>query len=281
MTGCCAQIRRSRPLLGTYVEIVLHGAEQAYLHAAADRAFAEIQRIHRLMSRFEEASDVSRMNRLAFAGAVRVEPDTWLTLALARDVAQASNGAFDITVTAHDESGKLRRDPKACYDDVELLEKYRVRFRRRLQVDLGGIAKGYAVDAAAALLSRDGLMSGCVNAGGDLRVFGEFDRQIEIRSPDDPFRPAALARVRNQAIATSACYPAATYYPASGRVLDERGNRAGQGRSATVRSDQCAVADALAKAVLLLGSHAASALARFDASGFLLDSEGLHWVGAT
>lgn len=278
MTGLYAKIRRSRPLLGTFVEISLSGTGEARLHKAADRAFAEIGRIQRLMSRFDPASDISRINRGAASRELRIDPDTWRALALAREVAEASDGAFDITVGSRPRAGASGLCSHASYDDIELLPDSMVRIRRKLSVDLGGIAKGYAVDIAAAILENDAALSGCVNAGGDLRAFGGCDHQVQIRDPEQPYRTAALAVVRDQSIATSASYPSSSQYLASGSVIRADGSRAPGSRSATVRASRCAVADALTKAVLLLGDGAAAALAHFNAQGFLLDSGGLHMM---
>ncbi len=274
MTNCCAQIRRARPLLGTFVEISLSGADEARLHGAADRAFREIGRIERLMNVHAADSEVSRLNREGARADTAVSKDTWQVLRLACQVAEATGGAFDIASPV-----PVRHEaPGAGYTSIALPADGRVRFTRPLRIDLGGIAKGYAVDRAVTLLEAEGL-NGCVNAGGDLRGFGGCALTVAVRDPRSPDMTGAVVSVRDFALATSATYTAGGLSVA-GRVIDPRGRAAAPGaRSATVRAARCALADALAKAVLLLGDAAASALSSFGARAFLLDASGGRPVG--
>src|SRR5262245_49914085 len=93
-----AEIRRARPLLGTFVEIAAVGSDRSELDAAVEAAFAAIAKVHRLMSFHEPASDVSRLNRAAAMRPVRVEAWTWDVIAAAVDLNRRSHGAFDIAV---------------------------------------------------------------------------------------------------------------------------------------------------------------------------------------
>jgi thiamine biosynthesis lipoprotein len=245
-------ISRARPLLGTIVSIRAHGEEPA-LRAA----FAAIERVHALMSAHADESDVARINRQGHRHPVRVHPWTFQVLSCARSVSQASHGAFDVT---------LGREG-ATYEDIGLQPDCRVSLRRRARLDLGGIAKGFAVDRAVAALRRLGASSGSVNAGGDLRLFGGESQTVRVRLPGLPFLSAPLAVARDKAFATSAGY-------FTGELIDARTQRPlCADSSVTVSTASCMVADALTKAVAAVGPQPVM-LRRFDAAAYLVDDKG-------
>jgi FAD:protein FMN transferase len=287
MTGSCERVRRARPLLGTLVEIVLEGGGEPVLQRAATRAFDAMERVHRLMSFHSETSDVTRLNRRACFGQVEVDRETWRVLELAYEVSLATGGAFDVTVGARMmERGALPRmvsgpfDPDATFRDIELLSGHRVCFRRPLAVDLGGIAKGHAVDRAVEVLRENQDLSGWVNAGGDMRAFGVNTVPVQVRNPHQPLYAGALALLHDNALATTANYSARSGLATAGVILDPLTSTEPQRfRSASVRAATCAVADALAKSVFLLRERAGTVLAQFGAAGFLLDDKGLSMIG--
>jgi thiamine biosynthesis lipoprotein len=287
MTAHCAKIKRARPLLGTLVEIEIDGTHESILHRVAADAFDAVERVHRLMSFHSETSDVTRLNRHAHRVPVEVDPETWKVLDLAGRVSQATEGVFDVTIGG----GMMERnalprmttgtlDPAASFRDVELLPGNRVFFRRALAIDLGGIAKGYAIDCAVDALRAHGQLSGSVNAGGDLRVFGTTAVPVQIRSPIHPSQIGATATLRDAALATSARYPPSSGLALCGMILRPRTSAVPRRlRSASVRAATCALADALAKAVYLMRENSASVLTQFGASGFLLSNDGLCVIG--
>jgi len=142
-----------------------------------------------------------------------------------------------------------------------------------MALDLGGIAKGYAVDHAVARLRASGAAAGLVNAGGDLRVFGQRAWiPIRIRHSADPAMAAALFEVQDAAVATSG-----DYFRREG-LFDPRSRRArAYGGSITVVAPSCTLADALTKIVALtpagvswlLAAHGAQAFRMQTASGTL------------
>src|SRR2546430_8964442 len=97
MKFASSEVRRARPLLGTFVDITAQGADETDLHRAIDRAFATIQRVDRLMSFHDPGSDVSGINRNGFPKGVIVHPWTWRVLKSAREFSRNSGGIFDIT----------------------------------------------------------------------------------------------------------------------------------------------------------------------------------------
>lgn len=275
--------RRARPLLGTLVEIGARGAAARAVDAAIERAFAAVQTIHDLMSYHDPASDVSRLNR-AGAGCLAVHPHTWQVLAIARDVAQASGGRFDVSVAPElvrhgylpRHAGLAQPAPGANWQHIELLPGHRVQLARPLHLDLGGIAKGYAVDCAIGALQDAGMDAGRVNAGGDLRLFGDAAEPIHVRHPQAATCLLPLCQLSEGAVATSA-----TYY--SGRrvrgrpvspLIDAATRQPCAGvRSVSVLADRCTLADALTKVVYADPAQALAALQRFGAHAVVLDAD--------
>jgi len=277
------EIRRCRPLLGTFVEVTTSGTNAAGLERGIGAAFAAIEKVQRLMSFHDPASDVSRMNREAFPKSVIVHPWTWKVLEAARQFAQDSDGAFNVAIARHlaDDGYLPRRDYRfddaATWQDIFLRKNYRVFFRRRLMVDLGGIAKGFAVDQAIAALKRSGATNGIVNAGGDLRVFGSTSQVIHLRHPSKPTHAAGAVRLRERAMATSGIYFARRKY--RGRsispMIDGRTGRSSRELiSVSVAASDCMTADALTKIIFALREKGAALLAQHHADALLLERDG-------
>ena len=290
MLSPSSSLRRARALLGTMVEIKATGADQV-LSAAVDAAFAEIERVQRLMSFHDPGSDVSLLNRFAYKRVVKVDPMTWAVLARAHEIAKVSGGAFDVTVApqlvkwgllpAADGAADLEVKQDG-YRRIELLEDC-VRFREPAQLDLGGIAKGYAVDRAARALEEHGIRDYVVNAGGDLRV-GATAEAIHVRHPACPQRLIPVGMLRAAAIATSADY--FTRKKVGGRrvhaiVAPSDGRPATPHASVSVVAAECMTADALTKVTALRGERAVSVLARFDAEGILIDYRGVRRLNSS
>lgn len=276
-----ADVRRARPLLGTLVDISASGPSAE--HAIA-QAFGAVEQIHALMSYHAPASDVSRLNREAAARDVAVHPWTWQVLQAARAFSDASAGLFDITVAPTlTRLGYLPRHadfPRASghadWRDIELLPHHRVRFTRPLHLDLGGIAKGFAVDQAIACLKRYGADQGRVNAGGDLRRFGNGVEALHVRHPFSPTVLLPLAELPEGAAATSAGYfaPRQQQGRAVSPHIHPHTRRAlSAGASATVLAADCMTADALTKVVLADCPAALPVLERFGARAILLDRD--------
>lgn len=243
-------IRRARPLLGTFVEISARGDD-----GAVGAAFQAIAALEKRLSFHDPASELSQLNRNAFFSEVRVSAHLGHLLRLALRLARLSDGAFD----------PCAGSPGASWRDIALLPGSRVRYRRALRVDLGGIAKGYCVDRAVAELERRGAEAGLVNAGGDLRAFGGQAFPLHVRHPGDPHRLVPLGELREAALATSATY------------LRHHERCAGSapiapGASISVLAPRAALADALTKIVAALGEAAAPVLARYRAKAWILDS---------
>jgi thiamine biosynthesis lipoprotein len=281
------RVRRARPLLGTFVEIEVAGAAESKMAAAIDAAFAAVARVHALMSFHNGDSDVSRLNREAWLRPIEVDAWTFEVMEAAVEMNSRSNGMFDVAVApALQATGLLphRNDDRTItaqarsFDAIELLDGHAVRFRHRdVRIDLGGIAKGFAVDRALEVLRGFGLASALVNAGGDLAVFGPEPHTIHLRDPRDPRRLMCSVEVRDEALASTArrfdlfqsaeTTASAIIDPATGKPTDVI-------NGVTVRARSCMIADALTKIVAICGTDATEWLEHYHASALLVASDG-------
>lgn len=247
-------LRRMRPALGTFVEIRLAGPyREEILQREIESAYRCIARVEALMSFHSESSDLTRLNRAPVGRWIRVH--AWTAQVLRRSLAlqRDSEGAFDVAIAdslvAH---GKLPGRPRAARTaqksgcasfEVQGLQVRRTLARR---IDLGGIAKGFAVDQAVAGLSRKlpgG--SGLVNAGGDLRKFGSNSARVHIRmeTSDLPLLKSRPILLRSAALATS--------YGRSDKVLSSTGKIFQGTQTVTLLAQDCMTADALTKVALM------------------------------
>ncbi len=255
-------MRRSQPWLGTLVEITARHHDTTITSRAIDAGFAAIARVHRAMSPQIAGSDVDRIDRAAVNEPVNVCDATWQVLRIADDLHRRSAGLFDCAVTT---SGV-----RASQRNLDLSQEREVIKRRPLKIDLGGIAKGFAVDAALHALRDVGAVGGCINAGGDIAAFGEAVA-IDVRDPLEPGIRHRLVELRDFAIATSSIEENNALL--TGRYAHDVDRRAfDRGASICVLAPRCVVADALTKVVALSGSATHPLLASCGASAIVLAS---------
>jgi thiamine biosynthesis lipoprotein len=280
-----ASVRRARPLLGTLVDITAFASDAATAERAVNAAYVAIEKVQTLMSYHDPFSEISRLNCEAHLRPVQVSEWTYEVLTLAQKLARESGGAFDITVAPHLASwGYLPRTPAnsrrerfATWRDISLEPEKAVAFHRPLHIDLGGIAKGFAVDRAVAALRETGATAGCVNAGGDLRVFGSATWPVHVRNPAQPIEMAQALGLENAAMATSASYFSRKRWRRCWvcPLIDGRTRRPCDDEvSASVIAAEAVLADALTKVVLARRESAADLLKTYDARAFLIDREG-------
>jgi FAD:protein FMN transferase len=284
MAKTIASVRRARPLLGTFVDITAWKGDACGLEQAVEGAFAAVERIHRLMSYHEPESDVSRLNRASGKAPVVVHEWTYAVLQTAAELQCQSNGLFNIAVgPTLERLGFLPRPvgvsrPRTDLRQdcaVELFAGSRARLRAPGSIDLGGIAKGFAVDQAIGVLREHGVLGGLVNAGGDLAGFGPHEHIIAIRDPRDPARLLARAGLRNAALASSGLHFG--YFGRSQHcsIIDPRAKQPVTAISgATVRAASCTIADALTKVVMLTGTAASDVLDGYGASALFVTTTG-------
>lgn len=271
-------MRRARPLLGTLVDIQATGIDAM---VAIEAAFSVIAEVHRLMSFHEPDSDVSRINRCDGSMPVSVSPRTYEVLQFAYQLSALTDGAFDVTVARKLVDAGFLPPPtdasnvvqNASYRDVELLPSSHIGLKKNVWIDLGGIAKGYAVDCAIATLREYKMDSALINAGGDLRFFG-LAQPIHIRHPNVPGSFVSLGLLENCAIATSSSAFSNKVENESvfDPLVDTKKNMCiSWNQSVSVIAPDCMTADALTKVVRLFPQGAQQILAHFEAEAVTID----------
>ena len=287
-----AVVRRTVPVMGTIAEFAVVHADPRTAHAAIDAGIEELRTTNRLMTRFSEVSDVGRANRVAAVRPAVVTAGTATVIREALAWAEASGGAFDPCLgrairlwdvahrrTPPPPSAVARLAGRGLYRAVEV-DTWKglpaVRFTAAdVEIDLGGIAKGYGVDRAVDALRRHGIRQAIVNVGGDLYALGESERgapwRIGIRSPADQQQLAGELLLSDGAVATSGDY--LQYFVYGGRryhhLLDpETGApRATPVHSLSVMAPTCLAADAAATAAYGMAPERAQRLLARRARG--------------
>jgi thiamine biosynthesis lipoprotein len=271
-------LRFGRPAMATRFEIVLPFGDPC-AQQAAQAALDEVDRLEAQLTVFREDSEVSRLNRLAPAGPVPVEPGLFHLLETAARLNRETEGAFDVTSGALTKvwgffrrQGRLPGESelaeallKVSMNQVVLDEdKKTVQFRcPGLEINLGSIGKGYALDRAGQHLTHVWGQSNALLHGGHSSIFAlgsePGSRQgwtVGIRHPWDENRRLAILRLRNRALGTSAATFQHLEYNGRklGHILDPRSGWPAEGiASASVVAPTAALADALATAFFIMG----------------------------
>jgi thiamine biosynthesis lipoprotein len=247
------RVERSDEAMGSTFSVILHGPVESALDSAADAALNEAHRLDALLSNYRPASEWSTVNREAGGRPVRVSDELFVLLDRCLEYSRRSEGAFDITVGPlmrtwgfYKDEGSLPQPSEVSaalgrvgYRHVRLDPAARtVRFLRQgIELDPGGIGKGYAVDRMVEILKRRGIQAALVSASGS-SIYGlgapPDDARgwpITIRSPHHPNRSAAQVFLKNMSLSTSGGYE--KFFWANGRtyshILDPRTGYAAQG----------------------------------------------------
>ena len=275
-----------REMMNTQVDITIYAEDRKVAREAVTAAFEEMAVLERQLSRHVPGSDVSRCNLDAARKPIRVSEHTFAILEAAGRYAAVTGGAFDVTVTPYlalwrDGARKGIPPAAASLADagrsvgsrlIELDRETRtVRFARPgVQIDLGGIAKGYIVDQAIGVLKKAGVKSAIVNAGGDLSVLGTKPGgdawSVGIQDPRRPESTQnliAVVQVSDRAVATSGNYRRFSVIGGKriSHILDARTGRPAEAvPSVTIMAPDALTGDALATGVSVLGVEKGLAL---------------------
>ncbi|HSD65457.1 MAG TPA: FAD:protein FMN transferase [Vicinamibacteria bacterium] len=301
--GVCHE--ESRLAMGGTATVRVCGPGTAALPALAGAALDEMDRVDRLLSHYRRDSPLSRLNREAAIGPVAVEPELFTFLAECLRWSRESDGAFDVTVGPLMKAWGFFRDEGRVPPEDELArvlevvgyrhvvldgEAGTVRFDRPgVELDLGGIGKGYAVDRAVGLLRGRGVASALVNLGGS-SVYGlgappgRDAWEIEIRDPTDSAKAAVTVRLRDRALSVSGGYE--RFFERDGvtysHIMDPRSGRPVQGvLSVAVLSDSATDGDALDDVLFVQGVERARASLRSHPPAealFFLPRTGRRWT---
>jgi FAD:protein FMN transferase len=258
---------RCKPFLGTYVEI------SADADDAIDQAFLAIQLVQDLMGFHNPNSELSQINVRAHIEPIEVHEWTFQVLRTAKELCESTNGMFDCGVGKKlvasgllpKHSGHLNTSCGSIMD-LKLTEPNLVSSKAPLTLDLGGIAKGFAVDKAVETLQQCGVAAGYVNAGGDLRVFGNISQEIQVRNPSNPSELITLGSLENGAIASSGLYYCDDSRPNQGHIVNPQTmEQIGFTGSYSVIAPECIYADALTKIFAISKDNAHPCFQKYSA----------------
>jgi thiamine biosynthesis lipoprotein len=286
-------VHRQRYSMGTTFDIVAVHEPGAEVERAIASALDEIERLDRVLSHYRDDSDLARLLREEPDRFVRVDPSLYDVLSTALLVSARSNGRFDVTIApvlkAWQRARALGRAPSAAeiadaqqcvgYQRVRLAPPDRVRLGSGcLDIDLGGIGKGYAVERAIAVLAAAGIRHAVVNAGSSSIAAighppGRSGWLVEIGHGTPAARTIEL---RNQSLSTSrqALVSFDSDAPSFGEILDVRTGAPIDGKlSVTVVAPGATMADALSTTLLLMTTdEGAELLTHFDGASALWTS---------
>jgi thiamine biosynthesis lipoprotein len=281
--GCGAaadtlRLEKSVDAMGSTYSVAVYGEDRQKMENAVDAAFDEVDRLDEMLSNYKASSELSRVNREAGGGPVEVSEELFHLLEACREYSRASDGAFDITVGPlmkvwgfYKGSGRLPHKAEVLaalkrvgWRRVILDAKSRtVRFDRKgVEIDPGGIGKGYAVDRMVQVLKQHGIASALVTGGGS-SIYGlgapatePRGWKIEIRHPKSPSRIVETLYLKDRSLSTSGTYE--KFFRAEGRVwshiMDPRtGYPAGGMLAASVLAPRTIDSEAWTKPVFING----------------------------
>lgn len=288
--------------MDTLVTITVVSDSGDVAEKAIDKAFEKIKRLDGLINFFSEKSELSSINSNAGVSPVKVSPETLDLIEKAVYASEKTEGAFDATIGPVITQWNFSDAAAQKVPDVELIKEKRrlVNYRKitidrdretvyltekGMLLDLGGIAKGYAADAAVEELKKQGIISGLVAASGDIRAFGlkpgDKGWMIGIRNPrakgkDDEIM--ATIELKNMAISTSGDYE--RFFIKDGKryhhLIDPKtGYPSDRCRSVSVMTADGVYTDSFATAVFILGKdRGMQVLQKMGFEGIIVDNEG-------
>ncbi len=257
--------------MGTFAAITAMHPSRTEADDAIGRAFEEMDRVSRLLNRYQPASAIGTLNKEGYLS--DIPPEVSEVIARSLHFHKASNGAFDITVKPlvdlykeHFEAHKSPPSEAKVAKVLDLVDGSAVRFDGRtirftkegMGITLDGIAKGYIIDCGAKTLEREGIKHALINAGGDIRAIGgkqsKTPWKVAVQNPDKDGPYVDTVTMVNGAIATSGNYE--VYFDQEKLyhhiVNPKTGRSPLQSTSVTVSASNVMDADALSTAVFVL-----------------------------
>eukprot|EP01093_Parvamoeba_rugata_P006308 TRINITY_DN1982_c0_g1_i2.p1 TRINITY_DN1982_c0_g1~~TRINITY_DN1982_c0_g1_i2.p1 ORF type:complete len:315 (+),score=77.20 TRINITY_DN1982_c0_g1_i2:1326-2270(+) len=281
MMVCTAQepYKRTLKLMGSRFDITVVANDSIQANKHIDTAVAEISRIEKLISSWDQNSQTSEINRNAGIKPVRVDAELFNLIERAIGISKLTDGAFDISYASMDNiwkfDGSMTTMPsekeitasveKVGYQNI-VLDKNKSTIYLKLKgmkIGFGAIGKGYAADKAKTLLMSKGVTSGIINASGDMNTWGKQtngeDWKVAITNPMNKNKVFALLPITNGAVVTSGNYE--KYVNFNGKrythIIDPRTGYPSTGIiSVTVFAPKAELADALATSVFVMGKEA-------------------------
>jgi thiamine biosynthesis lipoprotein len=259
--------------MGTNIRTEIWSTEAEKGQSAINAVMHEMERINQLMSPYIKTSELSKINRLAAQKPVRISKELYDLLALSIELSKETYGAFDITFASVGFLFNYREKQKPSDTDVEQLlnaidfqhivlddDEQTVFFKHAdVKIDLGGIAKGHAVDNAIRLLADMGIEHALVTAGGDTKLLGDRRGRpwiVGIKDPRKSDKQAIVLPLENTALSTSGDYE--RYFEEDGQryhhiLSPKTGKSAQEVQSVSIIGERSTLNDALSTAVFVLG----------------------------
>ncbi len=271
------EYKKAARLMGNTFELTVVAADEQWAEQKIEMAIAEIKRIENLLTTFDENSQTNQINSQAGINAVKVDKEVFDLIQRSIKISTITDGAFDISYGSIDKSlwnfdktMATLPDPVAAKSMVRLINFRNIILNERecsvklkekgMRIGFGGIGKGYAAEMAKALLKKQGVQSGIVNASGDLTTWGlQADNKpwtIGIANPDCAQLPFSYLDITDMAIATSGNYE--KYVKINGKkyshtINPKTGLPVTGIKSVTIISPNAEIADALATPVTIMG----------------------------
>ncbi len=288
-----------RTSMYTVVEITVSSDSEEKAKTAVDRAFNELDRLAKLLNFYSEESEVSMINRHAGDKPVKVSSETLEIIEKALYVSENTEGAFDITVgpvvRLWDFKNKVIPDEKTIKEKLKIVgykniivdrQKSTVFLKKRgMQMDLGGIIKGYAADKAVEVLKKNGIKSGIVAVAGDIKVFGKRPDgglwNVGIQNPrqkSDKDEIIAAIGLSGMAISTSGDYQ--KFFIKDGKryhhlLNPKTGYPVYDCQSVTVITKDAVFTDAFATGIFILGPEKGlDVMKKLGFDGVIVDKDG-------
>jgi thiamine biosynthesis lipoprotein len=277
------KIERTEFMMSTVVETTVYSSNKREGEQALTAAFGEVARLEAILDKNRSGSEVDHINTGAGEGPVSVSTMTFEVIQLGLEFGERTGGAFDITIAplmelwgfgtgdtqvpSEEELTTALQyvDYKKVQLNTELTQVYLE--EQMMELDLGGIAKGYIVDMAIELLRQAGITSASVDAGGDIRVIGNKPDgtpwRIGIRNPRDRRNLVAVVNISDRSIVTSGDYERVFIHEGESyhHILDPKTGMPARGvASVTIIADNAMTADALSTAVFVMGLEQGMAL---------------------
>lgn len=291
---------READIMGTRITVELFHTDPAVATQGIDAVMQEMHRIDATMSPYIESSELARINKNAHQNPVRSSDELYHLIQRSIEFSELTEGAFDITFASVGflyDYRHAKRPTEAQLQAATALINYHnlvmndeartIRFSRPgVRIDLGGIAKGYAVDRGIQLLQARGIRNALVTAGGDSRMIGDrWGRPwtIGVRDPRNKDEVVALIPLEDVAVSTSGDYE--RYFDEQGiryhHIIDPKsGDSARELRSVTIIGPDATTTDALSTSVFVLGlEHGMKLVNKLPGiDAILVDSDGrLHY----
>ncbi len=266
-------VSREESIMGTIIRVELWHDQKEQANQAIQAVIDEMHRIDHLMSPYKPDSELSIINKLAAKQAVVISDELFNLIQRSIQFSKRTQGAFDITFASvgslYDYRKKIKPEPSERLSKLPAINYRHIKIdptkktiafsQKDVQIDLGGIAKGYAVDRAITLLTDRGIASAIITAGGDSRILGDKKGRpwmVGIRDPRNKQALIAALPMTDAAISTSGDYE--RYFESDGIryhhiISPNTGESVHSIRSVTVLGTDTTTTDALSTSVFVLG----------------------------